>query len=202
MDDGSDYERGNPMTAKNLLMCCIALSLIAICIFSGFGHYPTNKINVAIGQNDTETALALIEKANVKDLDMKSHNSLGELLLLESGIPSDYPILAATWHANYEVTKALVEKGVNVNVRNKNNQTPLIYALRSVKPERYKIANCLLDNGADASLTDNIGLTAASYAPKTLTIEKNPELAQEQIDLLIRLGYDEETAIAETNIGD
>ena len=156
------------------------------------GHSPTNKINAAIWDKDTTKALELIETADLKDLDRNSHNGLETLFIqiFDTMEITGYPINVATEFGNFEVTKALVEKGVDINVQDSLGYTPLLNSLNAYTQDRYKMANYLLDNGADASITNDRGESAVDLAVlKDDMILTTDEIKQERINLLYRLGY-------------
>lgn len=165
--------------------------VLMVCLLSACGHSPTKEINEAIQEKDTNKALELIESASLEDLDRPSHNGIEQFFvqIFDTMDSTDYPILEATYRGNYEVTKALVDKGVNVNVLDIDNQTPLIYILYSYSEDKYKAANYLIDNGADITIVDDFNKTALDYAEEkdVLLLEKYPELEQERIEFIERL---------------
>ena len=166
--------------------------ILMLCLLSACGHSPTKDINTAIFDKDTDKALELIENADLKDLDRKSHNDIEELFIqiFDTMDPTDFPIIESTFRGNYKVTKALVDKGVNVNVIDDfDNSTPLIYALQSFSKDKYKIANYLIDHGADITIVDDYGKTALDYAKEkdVLLLDEYPELEQERLAIIERL---------------
>lgn len=109
---------------------------------------------------------------------------------------------------NLDEVQALVsQESTNLNATDDKNHTPLIYALIHNKS---KIAQCLLDNGADIHAQDNDRMTALRYAafhghydlvktlvekgadinkkdifgetPLIIAINKNPKIAQYLLD--------------------
>ena len=166
--------------------------ILMLCLLSACGHSPTKDINMAIFDKDTDKALELIENADLKDLDRKSHNDIEELFIqiFDTMDPTDFPIIESTFRGNYEVTKALVDKGVNVNVIDDfDNSTPLMYALQSFSEDKYKIANYLIDHGADVTMVDDYGKTALDYAKEkdVLLLNEYPGLEQERLAIIERL---------------
>ena len=164
-----------------------------LCLLSACGHSPTKDINTAIFDEDTDKALELIENADLKDLDRKSHNGIEVLFvqIFDSYYTiTGYPIYNAAFYSNYEVTKALVDKGVNINVTDTyKSQTPLMIVLKSFSEDKYKIANYLLDHGADITIVDDYNKTALDYAKErdVLLLDKYPELEQERLTIIERL---------------
>jgi ankyrin repeat protein len=67
---------------------------------------------------------------------------------------------------NAGMAKALISAGANINLKNKDGQTPLMLTLDE------EIARALLDAGADASLKDNRGKTALDIAREFELTEK------------------------------
>lgn len=61
------------------------------------------------------------------------------------------------------VIAALIEKGADVNARNRFGNTPLMLAAGRLDPKAVKV---LLEHGADAAATNQFGKTAADFATK------------------------------------
>lgn len=66
----------------------------------------------------------------------------------------------AQYYGNLISTQLLINKNINVNLKDKNGQTPLQYALVNKK---WQIADLLLKNGADFSSKDNNNLSGDDY---------------------------------------
>jgi ankyrin repeat protein len=63
---------------------------------------------------------------------------------------------------NPEVITALIKGGANINAKDKNGLSPLMYAaLSNTNPE---VITTLLNHRADAKIKDNSGKTAVDYA--------------------------------------
>jgi hypothetical protein len=60
-----------------------------------------------------------------------------------------------------EIVSALIRRGADVNAKDKEGETPLMFAARSDKPETVA---ALLDGGADAAAINKNGQNAAYYA--------------------------------------
>lgn len=101
------------------------------------------------------------------------------------------PLMEACFHAktedDFDKTKLLLEQCENINQQDRIGLTPLMCACLSTcvtKEERIikkKIAELLLNNGADVSIIDNNGNNAIFYA--SIIFQNNKS---EIIDLLLR----------------
>lgn len=65
---------------------------------------------------------------------------------------NNVPLSEATRLGNYDAVKLLVEAGANVNKDNVGGWPPLASSLQSSSENKYKIANYLLDHGADPEI--------------------------------------------------
>jgi ankyrin repeat protein len=73
----------------------------------------------------------------------------------------------------FETTKLLIELGLDVNARNREDRTPLLSIGVSIwtGPEMANMASLLLENGADINARDNKGMTILDYTRKKKDIE-------------------------------
>lgn len=71
------------------------------------------------------------------------------------------PLHYAVFHGNLEITEYLIEKGADVNARNRNSDTPLHLAAMNGNVD---IAKILLKHNADVNAKNNEGKTALDYA--------------------------------------
>ncbi|WP_264705551.1 ankyrin repeat domain-containing protein [Wolbachia endosymbiont (group A) of Gymnosoma rotundatum] len=71
------------------------------------------------------------------------------------------PLHYAVFHGNLEITEYLIEKGADVNARNRNSNTPLHLAIMKGKIDVVKV---LLKHNADVNAKNNEGKTALHYA--------------------------------------
>jgi len=78
---------------------------------------------------------------------------------------SKSPLHIAMQYSNYEVVKYLVENNADVNLKDKNQCTPLHYAASSTKNnESFYIVKFLVDRGAKLNIVDKNDSTPFLYA--------------------------------------
>ncbi len=65
--------------------------------------------------------------------------------------------------------KQLIDNGADINARDSNGLTPLMWAVKMYNKE---VAKMLIERGADQSLLDNFGKSALSYVSEHSTPEK------------------------------
>ena len=149
------------------LLIILAVILSCMGLFYLSNHTLTAQLNNAIMTNKTKTALKLIEKSNTITLNRSNQHYIDYIVDSIFNIDSSrgYPLCIAAKCGNYKVVKALVKKGVDVNVKTlEKEDTPLILVLRSMHTNKYKIANYLIDNGAKIEYKDKEDMTAVHYA--------------------------------------
>ncbi len=106
--------------------------------------------------------------------------NLAQYLAEEGKDPEPLPQDAAAKHA--EIAKLLIQRGANVNETNKDNKTPLLWAVTF--PNHAPIVKVLLDAGADIHHKNNKGRDAFAIAkdandPEVLQLLQE-KLSQEQ----------------------
>jgi ankyrin repeat protein len=89
-------------------------------------------------------------------------------------------LLKAVFDDNLEYVRFWLDAGANVNVKNKENVTPLIYAVLLPGENNEQIVEALLAAGARTNAKDNTGRTALMYAlddnnDKIIEMLKNAE---------------------------
>ena len=109
----------------------------------------TKKLLEAINENDVELATNLIKNLSKDDLENKIDLSGASLLHIVS------------LNGQTEIIELLLDKGVNVNIKNDNGNTPL--NLSAFNGET-KTVNFLLTNGANPNLEDKQLNTPLHYA--------------------------------------
>ncbi len=76
--------------------------------------------------------------------------------------------MLAAKNSTPEIIEILIDAGADVNSRDAEGQTPLMWAAESNAPE---VVQLLLDKGANASLKDEYGKTAFEYAQENEDIK-------------------------------
>jgi ankyrin repeat protein len=75
------------------------------------------------------------------------------------------------WHV-HQALPYLIQMGADVNIQNRDRETPLIVALKSHHPFSKKAFKVLVKAGADVNVADNAGNTCLSRAADDLNIIK------------------------------
>lgn len=74
------------------------------------------------------------------------------------------PLMEACWRGDVDAVTQLILDGADVNARNANGTTPLMYAkTHAFSTGKTDIIELLLENGADPDQKDGHGKTAADY---------------------------------------
>ena len=84
----------------------------------------------------------------------------------------------------YEICDILIERGIDVNIRDKNGKTALQYVLSDKNEESHYLVDILLANGARLDIEDNYGNQAL------WTAVLNAKIPLEIIDNLLKKGAD------------
>lgn len=71
------------------------------------------------------------------------------------------PVMDAVWKSNAEIVEYLVKKGANLSYISRDGQPVLVLA---VGTGNEQICRMLVDNGADPSVCDSMGMSALAYA--------------------------------------
>ena len=170
------------------ILIVIAVIISCIGVFYLINHTTTAKLNTAIVKNNTKVALKIIKKSDKATLNKSNQHYVDYIYDSIFNIDSSrgYPLALAAKMGNYEIVKALVDKGVNVNVRTLEiKDTPLILSLKSKSTDKYKIANYLIDNGAKIKYKNRQDKTAIYYAwEQNANILINDEIEKERLDCI------------------
>lgn len=70
-------------------------------------------------------------------------------------------VMDAVWKSNLPIVELLVNKGANLNFISRDGQTALILATGS---ENFDICRVLVENGADPTIKDRMGMSSIDYA--------------------------------------
>ena len=95
------------------------------------------------------------------------------------------PLIAASYRQSPAVLKAILSKTKDINFKNKNGVTALIYAVRSNTPDAVKF---LLDNGADVKVADNKGHDLGGYL--VTHYRRGIEKVKAKMKMIRSYGYD------------
>lgn len=134
-------------------------------------HFPiassnySTLLNFAAMNKDEDSFLLLLDKS---DFDLNAFSPNKETLLH----------IAAGW-GTPSMIKALVERGANLEPRNKKNMTPLCYAICSEDPEKVF---CLLESGVSVNTFTEELLTPLHYATSLESLEI--------VEMLVKKGAD------------
>jgi ankyrin repeat protein len=119
--------------------CALTAFLIVSCFSLLNGQTSSAKIFEAVRKNDLkEVQLLLDQKADPNSVD-------------EDG---DHLLMSAALYSSIECMQLLIEKGSNVNAKNKIDETPLMWSLHD--PAKMKL---LLQHGADVNAKPKTGNT-------------------------------------------
>lgn len=146
-------------------MCAVILGCFGLVYASN--HTFTARLNNAIVDNKTKMALKMIKQSNKNGLNKTNQHYFNYIWdsIFNKNSTKGYPINIAAKSGNYKVTKALIDKGVNLNVKTLGiEDTPLILVLKSDSTDKYKIANELIDAGAKIKYNNRENKSAIYYA--------------------------------------
>ncbi len=100
-------------------------------------HGPREELGYKIAHHDIES----LKEAIKEGYDLNYRDGKGDTYLH-----------IAVMNYDLAITKLLVETGVEINCRNKYENTPLISAVSRKDPRMYEIAKYLITQGADLDL--------------------------------------------------
>ncbi|KAF5281783.1 hypothetical protein FQR65_LT14530 [Abscondita terminalis] len=156
-------------------------------------------LNAAVGNGCEDVVREILALGCFSVVDLRTDSSSTSIasyinvskILLESfmsleQLDDNYELLhLAAAHGDFAIMSALLERGLNINVPNKNGETPLLVALRE---HRWVIAELLLSRGADVNTIGNeYGRTCLHYVADsaedklmTLLIERGCDVNAQQ----------------------
>jgi ankyrin repeat protein len=128
------------------------------------------------GDADLIAACTYIEDVN-EDIELDADHSNSRCLqelLNQSNIPCiatliaiganpnpagwrDPPLCQATFNESFDLVRALVILGAQVNCRNDYGDTPLTIIIEGSDMQIYQIAQCLIEHGADPNMVNGMG---------------------------------------------
>ena len=143
----------------------VVFTVIIIAIFIALPSPKSVRVVEAIKDNNTPKALKLIEDSTAEELNKPTHGAVIDFFLsIIDADGADYPIIAAANANNLEVVDALIEKGVDLDVKDSVvENTALIEACDSISKDRFKTAIKLIDGGADVDATNYYEKRALDY---------------------------------------
>lgn len=153
------------MLKRILIVLAVILGCFGLVYVSN--HTFTARLNNAIVDNKTKAALKMIKQSNKNSLNKTNQHYFNYIWdsIFNKNSTKGYPINIAAKNGNYKVTKALIDKGVNLNVKTLGiEDTPLILVLKSNSTDKYKIANELIDAGAKIKYNNRENKSAIYYA--------------------------------------
>jgi ankyrin repeat protein len=85
-----------------------------------------------------------------------------------------------------ELVQVLLERGADINVRNKDGNTPLLQALNRPDLDRLEVVQALLDGGADTNIQDNNRMSPLHFAASDGDLEFVQVLLERGADINVR----------------
>ena len=81
------------------------------------------------------------------------------------------PLIVAAYYNSFEVVKFLVEHGADINTRNYNGTTVIMYAKNgSMSTGGFKTIDYLLKNGADPNIRDYMNKNLFDYIDESMPV--------------------------------
>ena len=117
--------------------------------------------------DDVAQILGLAAAHDLKELEIHLHLILGVLK------EEDFKKMLFVHSDVLDIINALLECGVDVNIKEESGQTALMEAASSHSPRCLDIIKTLLDAGADVNAKDNDGWTALDFAQRNETLKKS-----------------------------
>ncbi|HWR39287.1 MAG TPA: ankyrin repeat domain-containing protein [Patescibacteria group bacterium] len=171
------------MVNKLLVVTLLALAVLV----SGCSRGPEDakkdlsQMNV---QYSEQSFINVIEKNDVKAVKLFLEAGMNPNSVTAEGTP----LLTAAAAGNLEIAKLLVEKGGNVNEKDKDGMTPLMAAIFGEKDgtPKQEMVKYLLEKGADLNtrfITNGVGLTPLMAAAGAKDLEVVKILLSKKIDI-------------------
>jgi ankyrin repeat protein len=144
-------------------------------------------INVQDEEGNTPLILALAEEAvNDETIECLLDCNPDVTIADKDGIT---PLHLAALRNSIKFVKALIERGANINARDKVEQaTPFLIAVADKRCQHdMEVIKCLLENGADINARDKYGKTALHHTVEAFYYEENMSTL---IEYLLQSGAD------------
>lgn len=113
------------------------------------------------------------EKGDIKEVEKLLSSGAD----MEDGMAGNTPLMFAVGRGHANVVKLLIEKGADVNAKNSQGHTPLLYAVLD-EGRNVNIAKLLIDNGADIDAA-MAGLDSFNFVDVTASRNLLKRLAKE-----------------------
>jgi ankyrin repeat protein len=110
------------------------------------------------------------------------------------GFHNDSALHRCAIHQCYDTMKLLIKNGADVNIRDKEGNTPLMFAARYRENENTEILKLLIDNGADMDIQNKDRNTALILTTVFDLIDNAKYLIKAGADVTI-IGNDDKTFI-------
>ena len=138
----------------------IKKALVIVAVLAAAGTLVLNMFNFG---NKVEKLNNAIRSEDTKQIDKMLSGLTAEDIDSGAGGKVYHPLVLACEKGQTDTVAKLLDKNVNVNYRtDRIGNTPLTAALGSDSPERYGIAQMLIDHGADLNSVDNYGSSAVT----------------------------------------
>ena len=129
-----------------IIICFITLSVLVV--FSFVYHYiQAQNLCAYLREDNTEKALETVDRMRNVNWHTSPLWTEAILNMAETGV--DIPLVVACEEGNYEVVKALLEKGADPNRSFDGHMSPIEVTYARKNENRYEITKLLIEHGAD-----------------------------------------------------
>ena len=152
---------------KHILLTTIAAVVLVGCATTQSPEPPTTKVQVRGSDREGELDVPILAAAYNGNIEaVKQHLAAGTDVNVKGGFADGTPLHYATANGHKEIAELLIEKGADVNAKDKYERTPL----HGVTTK--EIAELLIAKGADANAAMKNGRTALDMT------KRHPEIAE------------------------
>ena len=179
---------------KKIFLTIVLVSVLAVFVFGVWSMLRiirNNKLQKLIEQNKTNEAIALISEMSVEDVNTCSIPSFlnRPINILSQGmLGTQFPLVKACEHGNYEIIEALLKKGADPNNFIDGGWSPIEVVFIKQHSNRLEIAKLLIEYGANPNLCGSGTPALFLEAAHILRGANNEELSNKIISLLIDSG--------------